>query len=65
MIDLYGGKDPRDIPTYRVSEAARYLRIPIGTVRSWVAGRRYRTQQFQIQKFCGLKCRAFVPVAPL
>jgi uncharacterized protein (DUF433 family) len=45
MIDLYGGKDPRDIPTYRVSEAARYLRIPIGTVRSWVAGRRYRTNQ--------------------
>jgi uncharacterized protein (DUF433 family) len=45
MVDIYGGKDPRDVPTYKVSEAARYLRIPVGTVRSWVAGRRYPTTQ--------------------
>jgi Protein of unknown function (DUF433) len=45
MSDLYGGIDPRDIPTYAISEAARYLRIPAGTVRSWVAGRRYKTTQ--------------------
>ncbi len=45
MSDLYGGIDPRDIPTYAISEAARYLRIPAGTVRSWVAGRRYETTQ--------------------
>jgi uncharacterized protein (DUF433 family) len=45
LVDIYGGKDPRNVPTYRVSEAARYLRIPVGTVRSWVAGRRYRTTQ--------------------
>jgi uncharacterized protein (DUF433 family) len=45
MVDIYGGRDPRDVPTYRVSEAARYLRIPVGTVRSWVAGRRYPTGQ--------------------
>jgi uncharacterized protein (DUF433 family) len=45
MSDLYGGIDPRDIPTYAISEAARYLRIPAGTVRSWVAGRRYKTSQ--------------------
>jgi uncharacterized protein (DUF433 family) len=43
LVDIYGGKDPRNVPTYRVSEAARYLRIPVGTVRSWVAGRRYPT----------------------
>lgn len=45
MPDLYGGIDPRDIPTYAISEAARYLRIPTGTVRSWVAGRHYKTSQ--------------------
>jgi len=45
MFDLYGGIDPREIPTYAISEAARYLRIPAGTVRSWVAGRRYKTSQ--------------------
>ncbi len=45
MFDLYGGIDPREIPTYAISEAARYLRIPAGTVRSWVAGRRYQTSQ--------------------
>jgi uncharacterized protein (DUF433 family) len=45
MPDLYGGTDPRDIPTYAISEAARYLRIPAGTIRSWVAGRRYKTTQ--------------------
>ncbi len=45
MIDIYGGQDPRDIPTYAISEAARYLRIPAGTIRSWVAGRHYQTSQ--------------------
>lgn len=45
MPDLYGGLDPRDIPTYAISEAARYLRIPAGTIRSWVAGRAYTTSQ--------------------
>ena len=45
MTDIYGGRDPRDIPTYAISEAARYLRIPAGTIRSWVAGRRYETSQ--------------------
>ena len=41
MIELYGGIDPRDIPTYSISDAARYLRIPAGTIRSWTVGRRY------------------------
>ena len=45
MFDLYGGIDPREIPTYAISEAARYLRIPAGIVRSWVFGRRYQTSQ--------------------
>ena len=33
--------DPRLSPAYSVSEAARYLRIPSPTVRSWVFGRDY------------------------
>lgn len=43
MIDLYGGNDPREIPTYSIGDAARYLRIPAGTIRSWTVGRRYTT----------------------
>lgn len=43
MNDLYGGVDPRQIPTYSIEDAARYLRIPQGTIRSWIIGRRYST----------------------
>lgn len=39
--DLYGGKDPRDIPTYSIGDAARYLRIPRPTIRSWTVGYHY------------------------
>ncbi|MBD2771120.1 DUF433 domain-containing protein [Iningainema tapete] len=45
MTDLYGGKDPRDIPTYSIIEAAHYLRIPRNTIRSWTMGRNYPTAQ--------------------
>lgn len=41
MIGLYGGIDPRDIPNHSIGDAARYLRIPVGTIRSWTVGRRY------------------------
>lgn len=33
--------DPRLAPAYTVAEGARYLRIPLPTVRSWVVGRDY------------------------
>lgn len=33
----------RDQPAYTLSEAARYLRLPAATLRSWVIGRGYRT----------------------
>jgi hypothetical protein len=33
--------DRRLFPAYSVSEAAHYLRMPEGTLRSWVAGRLY------------------------
>ena len=33
--------DIRDQPAYTVAEAARYLKVPTATLRSWVAGRPY------------------------
>jgi uncharacterized protein (DUF433 family) len=32
---------PRDVPAYGLTEAARYVRVPPATLRSWVAGRPY------------------------
>jgi len=40
-LDVYGSVDPREARIYTVAEAAHYLRIPVPTLRSWVAGRRY------------------------
>lgn len=36
---IYGGLDPREIPSYGTAEAAEYLGIPLATLRSWVGGR--------------------------
>jgi len=33
--------DFRDQPAYGLAEAARYLRLPVATLRSWVVGRPY------------------------
>jgi uncharacterized protein (DUF433 family) len=44
MLDVYGGRDPREIPTYTTVEAAHYLRIPEQTVRNWCFGRSSGTQ---------------------
>jgi|GEM_PF-6748869 len=41
MSRLYGNLDPRNIPTYSIGDAARYLRIPEATIRSWTVGRKY------------------------
>src|SRR5262245_6636612 len=41
MIDIHGGRDPRELPLYSVAEAAGYLSIPVSTLRSWVKGQRY------------------------
>jgi uncharacterized protein (DUF433 family) len=35
----YETVDPRLMPAYAVAEAAHYLRMPEGTLRSWVVGR--------------------------
>jgi uncharacterized protein (DUF433 family) len=41
VIDIYGGKDPRNIPCYSAGDAARYLNIPYSTIRSWTVGYKY------------------------
>lgn len=43
-IDIYGGKDPREIPAYPLSEVAKYLGLPNSTLRSWCIGQPYRTK---------------------
>jgi uncharacterized protein (DUF433 family) len=35
----------RDHPAYSLTEAARYLRLPVATLRSWALGRQYPTAQ--------------------
>jgi uncharacterized protein (DUF433 family) len=35
--------DPRDNPAYALSEAARYVRLPVATLRAWTLGRGYPT----------------------
>jgi uncharacterized protein (DUF433 family) len=35
----------RDVPSYTLAEAARYLRLPTATLRSWVLGRVYPTAE--------------------
>jgi uncharacterized protein (DUF433 family) len=37
-----GIDDPRDVPTYTLGDAARFLRMPPSTVRSWANGRSYK-----------------------
>lgn len=41
MSDLYRGLDPKNIPAYSIGDAARYLRIPSSTIRSWTIGYSY------------------------
>lgn len=40
-LDIYGGRDPREIPAYRLLDAAAYLNIPKATLRSWIKGYYY------------------------
>ena len=42
--DIYGGRDPRDVPAYSIVEAAGFLRLPPTTLRHWVRGQVYRTR---------------------
>ena len=46
-FDIYGGRDPREIPTYGIAESAQWLQIPQPTLRSWIRGRSYPTSSGQ------------------
>ena len=37
--------DPRDQSAYGLAEAARYLKLPVATLRAWTFGRQYPTAQ--------------------
>ena len=43
-VDIYGGKNPRDLPLYTITEAARVVRLNPATLRSWALGRSYATR---------------------
>jgi uncharacterized protein (DUF433 family) len=40
-----GKNDLRELPTYGISEVAHYLQIPDTTLRSWIIGRSYPTEE--------------------
>jgi uncharacterized protein (DUF433 family) len=41
-FELYGGKDPRNLPQYSFVEGARATGIPTSTLRAWVVGQGYQ-----------------------
>lgn len=41
-LDIYRGKDAREVPTYTVPTAASYLRMSPQTLRTWVVGYSYK-----------------------
>jgi uncharacterized protein (DUF433 family) len=44
---LYSGQDPRVISAYTLQEVSQFLSIPMVTLRSWVLGRYYPTEEGQ------------------
>jgi uncharacterized protein (DUF433 family) len=42
---LYGGVDPADFPAYTIADAARFLHLPYSTLKFWVRGGSYDTQE--------------------
>jgi uncharacterized protein (DUF433 family) len=44
MNTLYSKIDSRRIPIYSIQDAARYLRIPASTIRSWTIGHNYQVK---------------------
>lgn len=36
VIDIYGGKDPRNIPNHHIEDVARYLNISTSKIKSWI-----------------------------
>lgn len=40
LVDIYGGRDPAEIPAYAIPDAARWLGVPHTTTRAWVLGQK-------------------------
>lgn len=38
--NIYGNRDPRELPAYPVTEAAHYIDLPVSTLRAWIGGQR-------------------------
>ncbi len=36
--DIYGGRDPVEIPAYTIPDVAQWLRVPLSTTRAWLLG---------------------------
>jgi len=51
VLDIYRGRDPRQIPTYGIWESAFLLKIPPNTLRSWIFGRSYDTERYGKREF--------------
>ncbi len=43
-LDVYGSQDPRYLPMYTLSETAKYTGVLKATLRTWVLGRPYPTE---------------------
>jgi uncharacterized protein (DUF433 family) len=43
-IDIYGGRNPLELPVYPLVEIANCLHVPAATIRAWALGRRYSFQ---------------------
>lgn len=49
--DLYGGMKPEEVPAYAVRDVAHILNIPKSTLRSWLYGQDYRSEDGTPQHF--------------
>jgi uncharacterized protein (DUF433 family) len=49
--DVYGGREPRELPAYAISEVARYLVLPTSTLRSWTLGQYYEDRHGERRLF--------------
>lgn len=48
-LSLYGGQDPREIPSYTMRDAAHHVNVKLPTLKSWVHGRNYVLKNGQKQ----------------
>lgn len=49
--NIFGDRDPREVPLYTVARAAAYLRMPASTLRTWTVGMDYPAAQNRSGRF--------------